>query len=341
MIPRVTAKRRAKTRGQSRLGRPLAIDDEWLLTRRDGFIDLFSLTWGVAGWELPRARTMQDVVEVFRALDVDQRWSHLLAPFVRATSIHVTPEDVRRRSDALKGAYDDAAELERKIRPFDERLREADNAVALLPREKKDQPPDAAKCRAVRRERQRAFDLIKAEADENAALVRKCESELRDTEASAAQRELLAFIASEKYHFNPENLANAVAGLPRIGWQRSYKRCSAKKSGMWPHRSFKVFRLIEGASREKPEDFANALASAIRTLSTRNGFEIKFRQSLCKNWWFFKRAIADETQGDSESRPYRVFASYQRYIAQPRSSQDLLRLSMEELDSTVKKAKAR
>jgi hypothetical protein len=335
MIRRPTVKIPAKQRGNSRLGRPQEIDDEWLLSRRDGFIDLFAFAWGRVGWELPRARSTHDVVAVFGGLDVHQRWSDLVAPFVRSTTIEATTTEVGRARDELNAAYARLGELERELRPLEERLRQADNAIALLPRDKKELPPDVKELRAAQRERARSLKLIKAKADEHMSEVRRRDTTFRDVEASAAQRELLAFIASQKYEFDPKNLANAVAGLPRIGWQRSHKRCSATKSGLWPHRSFEVFRLIEDASCDGVEDFTDALAQALRSLPTRNSFQIDFRQSLCKHWWFFKRAIADGFRANPESRPYQVFSLYQHYIAQPRSNQDLLRLSMEELDCTI------
>jgi hypothetical protein len=274
-------------------------------------------------------------VAVFGGLDVHQRWSDLVAPFVRATTIEATTTEVGRAWDELNAAYAKAGELERELRLLEERLRQADNAIALLARNKEELPPDVKELRAAQRERARSFKSVKTKADKHISEVRRRETKCRDVEASAAQRELLAFIASQKYEFDPKNLANAVAGLPRIGWQRSHKRCSATKSGLWPHRSFKVFRLIQDASRDRMEDFTDALAHELRSLPTRDGFQIDFKQSLCKNWWFFKRAIADGAQADSESRAYRVFATYQRYVAQPRSNEDLLRLSMEELDCTI------
>jgi hypothetical protein len=48
------------------------------------------------------------------------------------------------------------------------------------------------------------------------------EKEIKEIEAHFVQIELLRFVLSERYVFAPLNFANAAAGLPHLGWRRSF-----------------------------------------------------------------------------------------------------------------------
>ena len=50
--------------------------------------------------------------------------------------------------------------------------------------------------------------------------------DLKQKEADLPQSELLKVILSERYPLEPLHFANAMAGLPFIGWRQSHKRCS-------------------------------------------------------------------------------------------------------------------
>src|SRR5205814_1205314 len=50
---------------------------------------------------------------------------------------------------------------------------------------------------------------------------RELEKILRDKEAAFSQSELLKFIHARKYARNPLQFANAMAGLPDMGWHQS------------------------------------------------------------------------------------------------------------------------
>lgn len=86
-----------------------------------------------------------------------------------------------------------------------------------------------------------------AHAGEECIVLRDQEKEMegliKDGEAYFARNELFDFCLSKRYRLTPLNLANALAGLPFMGWRRSADRCRKWKEdpgGL----SFEIFRIL-------------------------------------------------------------------------------------------------
>jgi hypothetical protein len=77
----------------------------------------------------------------------------------------------------------------------------------------------------------RARDLAQADKELASATSKHADAEklLADGETYFARREVIDFCQSRRYMLNPPNTANALAGLPRVGWRRSIALCQNHK----------------------------------------------------------------------------------------------------------------
>ena len=94
------------------------------------------------------------------------------------------------------------------------------------------------------------------------------ESKLRGLEAGFARKEILSFLKSKRYELTPLHLANAIAGLPYMGWRQSMRRSSKRpsKSANGLHfQIFKALRLITANARERnsEDNFVSSFREAI------------------------------------------------------------------------------
>ena len=73
----------------------------------------------------------------------------------------------------------------------------------------------------------RAGELAQADAELASATNKHADAEklLADGETYFARKEVIDFCRSRRYMLNPLNTANAIAGLPRVGWRRSIEMC--------------------------------------------------------------------------------------------------------------------
>ena len=94
-----------------------------------------------------------------------------------------------------------------------------------------------------------------------------------DERAFLAQSELLKFIRSRRYAFTPVNLANAMAGLPEMGWRQSAKRCSRHKPKHGDGAVYWLFKLIRRAlSERKPsEPFVELVKLKLQSYKPKGG----------------------------------------------------------------------
>lgn len=168
-----------------------------------------------------------------------------------------------------------------------------------------------------------------------------------DQEANYCRVELLKFIRSKRYSFNPRSVANALAGLPEMSCGRSAARCSKYQFSSEPGLYFKVFELVErtwrrgGSSKwQSPLPlFRQAIAKLPKTViveveGRRRRMVSYFRRELEENWPYLKPAIED---GVRESKvpaqvPYLIAAKFQENQAKPKTQADLLFAEQEKLD---------
>jgi hypothetical protein len=320
--------RQAKSR-KNRGGRP-TIDDDLLFSHRDGFLALFTSLWGQFGWTLRRVRTREDVVAAFSSIEVPIHLAYLVQLFTRTTASTATGRDARHAKRAVNAAREKAADLERALRPLAERVRQTQRSMERALSKDGKVHEDIVR---VHRSRLMAYAPLRAQADDLDERLKALEAAQFDAEAAYAQNELLSFLKG-KYKLNPRNLANALAGLPQMGWEQSFKRCGKEKTWLWPSNTYRVFEMIVKCADESSDRFLSAMDAAILALPNRKPADIQFRRSLCANRLYFRRAIEETAvlPDLGESRAYRAFDAYMRNISHGRSDDEQLLASLEELD---------
>jgi hypothetical protein len=127
------------------------------------------------------------------------------------------------------------------------------------------------------------------------------ENLVKDGEAYFARAELVHFCRSKRYRLAPLNIANALAGLPLIGWRQSAKRCKKWKSVGEKGVSFQVFEIIRRivASNTRRLEFVR---DAELWLRDRRSSESAGMADLHKNWYYLRRSIQTELDKGTSRR---------------------------------------
>jgi hypothetical protein len=186
------------------------------------------------------------------------------------------------------------------------------------------------------------------------------EKRVRDQEAHYYRKELLNFIRLERnrrtgrltrrYAYNPRNLANALAGLPRMNCRRSATRLAKHPYSWEPSTIYKVFEFLERLQRERVLSNPDAAIEIVpvrinelpktepipevyRDRTDKKRRENFLRRYLQENWAFLKPAIEYGMRSGKHPGqvPYLITAKFQGNLAKPRSQADILFAEQERL----------
>lgn len=170
---------------------------------------------------------------------------------------------------------------------------------------------------------------ILAELDENLARANeRCaskvserkalEEQLKDGFAFFARAELANFCTEKRYMRNPFNAANALAGLPYIGWRQSIDRCSVWKLEDLGSGRYMVVetisRIVNSCRRPKLIDCTE------QWLRDRLPKKSRIIVELGENWYFLNQAIKSALRDDkitTKELPYRIAQIYFRMRMHP------------------------
>jgi hypothetical protein len=139
-------------------------------------------------------------------------------------------------------------------------------------------------------------------------------------EAHFAQTEILRFVLSERYVFAPINFANAAAGLPHLGWRRSFLLCSRIECSAETSINYLIFEavkiILEGASPMRAEEAASEIRCQI---SKQNRFE-SVREYLGEDWPALERAVLAVWNSSihADARPYEIVSIFLAALKAPR-----------------------
>jgi len=265
--------------------------------------------WGSFGWELSRARTVKDVRSALRSLD--EGIQHSIQLFTRETTAKTTPVELRLRKKQ-------SAQLSERVRVAAEKhqecLRSLEKVTNAL-EQARSTPQEADILRVFERRTNDCNEAQKLSQD----LMQKerlLQEQLADERAFFAQAELLCFVHSRRYSFNPTRLANAMAGLPDMGWRRSAILCARHKPHWGEGRTYWLFKLLRRVLSARRVNRATLVASVKAALQTyRDQADYRLLDAR-KNWYHLRRAIeaAIVAPDRSSSLPYRILALYQHYI---------------------------
>lgn len=277
-----------------RRGRPTGLSDAQLHTRRDQFVQIFEGAWFDIYRELQRCKKPDDLIRIFTPVAKPQTWWHEpLGIFCRASSESASSAALRRVRAELRSVVEPLYRAELLKRGAEEQLHQTNSALANA---------RGSNRRMVKRGRKmKRKEAWKAEVAYRP--LAKREKQLRERliqlEASFARQELFNFLKSERYTLTPSNLANAVAGLPYMGWRRSVSRGKKAVSKIANGTMFQIFKairyLVTNANRKSENELVTSFHDGILSLPSR--YQLP-KAELAKNWFSLRRAIRQAYRSD-------------------------------------------
>jgi hypothetical protein len=144
--------------------------------------------------------------------------------------------------------------------------------------------------------------------------------------ASFARAEFVRFCQSNRYRLNPLNIANALAGLPHIGWRQSAKRCKNHPAPGADGRSMQVFKTIDRIVRlcVRRSDLVGHAERWLRVQKAKRSLGVS---DLQEKWyylrWSIKTALEMNPRVSTRNLPFAITREYWKRISRP-SNVDLL-----------------
>ena len=226
-------------------GRRTRINDLSLGHRRDCLTNIFELEWSDIGWEIAHVRSRKDVLRLLSPIAQRGYYGQHLMELA-------FPQEQMADAKLIRRAQKDVGNLVAQQRVVRERLNEKHIPFGELERawaqasdeDKERLKPHWERSRTQQRSLQEEYDRL-------AALLESAEVQQMMQKAFFCRTEVVKFIRSKRYPVNPLNLGNALAGLPEMGWRRSFVRCSQLERGIAPHLEYELFLLIETVLKKR------------------------------------------------------------------------------------------
>ena len=339
------------TKKNAKGGRPREIELATLYAQRDRLVSLLASSWERMGLQLERFRRaralgLKDLRVAFAPLKDDPR-GYLPASLLRETTEPATPKAIRESRATVADLSDRLRKAMTDYQAEHERLRTAKDAYQQLTAKQRvaaDQPWR----QAVRREKEAVrpavkqhcieFRKAKATLDDCKRQLNQAERKLTDQEAHFAQSEVLKFLRCGRNRLNPKRLADAMAGLPRLGCRQSSRLCAKQSCELWPHPHYQMLTIIERIWQGiGPKDrnlaveiFRNEIILLPKKSPKTNE---AYLRHLCQNWRYLRLAIMDCLKQGVSSRemPYQIMSHFSTRLARPRYALESLRAEQEAL----------
>ena len=301
-----------------RKGRRSELSDAQLQNRRSQLVQAFEGLWGEIGCRLGRCKRPEELLEIFSPLD-QTYVENLIAPFRRLSSEPPSDAELRRiRSQLHRMARPRYAMAEVKRKAI-EQLQSADGALAQATgRSRRQLKSWQKKCR---KEATRPFEEYRRLCRSEAHL----QDRLIKLEASFARQQLFRFLKSKRYELTPLNLANALAGIPFMGWRQSMRRTSSTKCIIANGQAYQVFKamryLVQSAEGKTEKALQDRFRNGIPSLPTRYKAA---KKELSDNWFYVQRAIRQAAGAKALPKmlPFEITQRYYKQM-QVRSSVDV------------------
>jgi hypothetical protein len=293
-------------------GRP-TIPDNFLLGARNQWASLLEESWPEIGWPLLQIRerptsTIDDVRKAFQPVKEKPHNSGLANAFYRETVETATAGEVYRNRKRVGELQSGVHHAEVKSNDIERSIRDVEQALAIAPVENRD---------AIQQEiTQRQNALLQAQGEINKLTVERdaLDKKSQAQEAYVYASELLDFLHGGRRAVNPKNVANALAGLPRMRWRQSHLRCSRMQPNQpRPHHQVlevmrKIWRRRRGESKESLIEFFRV---QLPKLPKKLGYT---RDFLLGNWRDLKFAIEEclNSKHEDGETPYILTSVFMR-----------------------------
>lgn len=315
MVARSTTQGEKPTRG-----RP-TIPDNFLLGARDQWAAFLEECWPEIGRQLLSIRnqkngTLEYIRTIFQPLSEKQHNSGLAAPFYRESAITASPTLVRKNREQC-GKWDaEILQIQTEHEKYQRLCGEAEMALRIADPVDKDAIRDVAAQREQHlRELSNHLRQLKDQRD-------SLDLAVRNQEAYVFRAELLQFLHSGWAEINPQIVANAVAGLPMMGWRQSLNRCSGMPLNP-PRLEYSVFEVIAEIWSHRSKEFEVAPVEFFRTgllkLSKKWSYP---RQFLCDKWRDLRSAIDEcwKSTKPPDFIPFELTSIFMRYAKQQKNA---------------------
>lgn len=306
---------------RKRRGPPTLVTDHQIFVWREEWVQVFEALWGEIGLELKRCRKEIDIARALDPLNKVHFIEERASVFFQESKGPVSPSAVKKaRANLLnvQRALRDAGDSKRRALELLERINAAlDKARSSERRIIK---------RAQKAQRKKASRDIK-ECRALSPSLNKSQDQLRALEAGFARQEILRFCRSKRYELTPVSLANAIAGLPYMGWRQSMRRCIKRPSANANGLDYQVFKVIRYISKSAKRDSAETLITEFR--KSIPGLPNRYRAPrdvLANQWYFLERSIhlAFKDRPRSIALPFEIAKHYFRRLRSPLSQVDLI-----------------
>ena len=305
-----TAKRPGRTKG---------IDDGYLVSARNSLIGLLEGAWGEIGLALGKVQTAADVRTAFLALESEPNPPYIITALLRESEAPANAKRLRMvnirsaklnemLSDTERTRQQSLAALEAANRVDISNLPIAERNLVLEEQNKRKTDFDSIDLEY------RAMRQLRAELDES----------IRNAHAYFARAEFARFCRHGRYAFTPLNVANAMAGLPCIGYRQSVKRCRQWNLESGSGGGYQVFLAIRTITNSRKRG-VKLTEHAGQWLRTKRKPETNTLRELREKWYYLRRAIESVVKSKPHPRvlPYKVTTEYYRRLKH-RTSIDLL-----------------
>src|SRR5579875_902323 len=227
-----------------RRGRP-TIADNFLLGHRNWWLSFFEECWPEIGFGLLAIRkrktgTIEDVRKVFQSLRGGSRSDHVRA-FLCGSPEKTDGKTLRANLRAVSELRTEIQKLEDRRSELEWRCAEAERALAQASEQEKET------IRTLADARNQSLRELDEKLAHSQAQLKELEQRLENQQTYWFCSQLLDFLCQARYAVRPLPLANAMAGLPGMGWRASFARTSRMKRS--PGEARFAYRVFETISR--------------------------------------------------------------------------------------------
>ncbi len=313
-------------------GRPCEISDDQLEVSHAVLLGCLETYWHEIGWKLSTAKTPRNVRNVLAELFQRHKSSYRF-PFDLETEEPTTPLHPRH----LRRQYRQASlDLESFRKEHDQDREQEGKGRKALSQAENDPETLAIILQEVEK-REAKFKASAAQLEEMEQALQKLRIDLEGQEAFFAESELFMFIRNSDRGFTPRSLAKAIAGLPYIGCEQSFRRCTKfRDETRAPHINYLVFKAIRYIVTH--EGFPSSPSKATELFKTKiqslpkNHKEA--RDYLKKHWPYLKEGIEHScgSRLAPRAKPYKITENFVSSVGRSRTPLEQVLLERENND---------
>jgi hypothetical protein len=315
-------------------GRP-TIPDNFLVGNRNAWAWLLQESWPEIGWSLLTIRkrgqgTINDIQIALTPLLEKNNGGLARSLLCKTEEIVASSEHIRKSRQAFSELNES---VQRQTLEVNDATWKCNEIIPAFAQPSLVFPEGAIENECIERyvyliRAQRKLRSLEEEAKHEA-------ERLRAQEAAFYQMELLNYLTSKRYAVEPVSIANALAGLPTMGWRQSYDRCAKMQYETEPHLVCQLLQAMSEIWRNRPDtlltDPTTFFKSGVLDLATKHS---SARAYLMNNWHDFITAIDQCWNADKyfgEELPFVLTSAFIKNRSVPKTAAERLLASKDRL----------